>query len=302
MLTLLAASAASALSIFDVIQLSENGYTDRQIIDLMEATGSVFELEAQDLPKLKQLGVDETVIRAMLERAPEESSGGEPGTDSSPGSRRRSEHEQPRDEHAPVVEAAPVASRAGTPSVSFQPAEEELSGGHLHMAMTLGGLEVLILRDEGSFPTVRARAREVAHRLTTVLTLDGGCCFLDSAGERGPAVVSQESASGERITILEVTAADAHAYQLRSGRRVSRELLAAYWADLLSDYLALAQGRPPERTLALHDGDALGVLHQALRSSGVRAGDLRGAAELLPQSVRHHLERMTAVIPVDYDR
>src|SRR3990172_4221136 len=65
-----------ALSIYDVIQLSQKKYSDKEIIALMEATDSFFELKAEDITRLKSLGVSEKVIREMLKRVPPES---EPG-------------------------------------------------------------------------------------------------------------------------------------------------------------------------------------------------------------------------------
>ncbi len=61
---------AAALSIVDIIQLSQNDYSEEEIIKLIEVTESAFELEAADLPRLKDLGVREAVIRVMLERVP----------------------------------------------------------------------------------------------------------------------------------------------------------------------------------------------------------------------------------------
>ncbi len=68
--TLAMATPASALSIVDIVQLSQNSYSEEAIIKLIEVTSSAFELEAEDLPRLKELGVSEAVIRVMLERVP----------------------------------------------------------------------------------------------------------------------------------------------------------------------------------------------------------------------------------------
>ena len=69
-LALTVATPAAALSIVDIIQLSQNDYSEAEIIKLIEVTESAFELEAADLPRLKGLGVHEAVIRVMLERVP----------------------------------------------------------------------------------------------------------------------------------------------------------------------------------------------------------------------------------------
>ena len=313
----LAPEPTVALSIFDIIQLGNSGYTDKQIIALIESTASMFELEAEDLPRLKQLGIGEAVIRAMLERAPAEAPGNWPEDDATPSASGAAsvsvEEATDRHEHAEKAPGdnakeglgpgseRPEPGRATQPLVSFHPVQEERSGDHFHMALTLSGLEVLILRDEGTFPSMQARALKVAQRLDAALALGDGAFYM-SSGAGGPSVVFRGAVTHQRITVLEVSAADARAYELRSGRQVTRGVLAAYWADLLSDFGAIAMGRRPSRTLALHDGDALGVLYQALRSSVGQGGGLRAAAELLPSSVKHHLERLASAVPIDYDR
>ncbi len=73
------ATPAGALSIVDIVQLSQNSYSEEAIIKLIEVTSSAFELEAEDVPRLKELGVSEAVIRVMLERVPAAS--GDAGSD-----------------------------------------------------------------------------------------------------------------------------------------------------------------------------------------------------------------------------
>lgn len=73
------ATPAGALSIVDIVQLSQNNYSEEAIIKLIDVTSSAFELEAEDVPRLKELGVSEAVIRVMLERVPAAS--GDAGND-----------------------------------------------------------------------------------------------------------------------------------------------------------------------------------------------------------------------------
>ena len=56
----------SALTVYDVIQLSAKNYSDQDIVTLIKVTNSAFELKAEDIPRLTDLGVSETMIRAML--------------------------------------------------------------------------------------------------------------------------------------------------------------------------------------------------------------------------------------------
>ncbi len=65
-------SQAFALTIYDVLQLSGKEYSDDDIIALIQATNSAFELKAEDIPRLMELGVSETVIQTMLKAVPEE--------------------------------------------------------------------------------------------------------------------------------------------------------------------------------------------------------------------------------------
>jgi len=55
-----------SLSIYDVIMLSQKDYEADDIIALIETTGSAFDLTAKDVTRLKEAGVSEAVIQAML--------------------------------------------------------------------------------------------------------------------------------------------------------------------------------------------------------------------------------------------
>ena len=72
------ASLAWAVSIYDVIELSRQGYSDAEVVNIIRTTGSVFELTAEDIPRLKNLGVSDAIIRSMLMAEP----AGSPETES----------------------------------------------------------------------------------------------------------------------------------------------------------------------------------------------------------------------------
>ena len=57
-------SLAWAVSVYDVIELSRQGYSDEEIVKVIRTTRSVFKLTAEDIPRLKNLGVNEVVNRA----------------------------------------------------------------------------------------------------------------------------------------------------------------------------------------------------------------------------------------------
>ena len=181
---LLGASRASvALTILDVIQLSQRNYTDAQIIEIIEATDAVFELEAADLPRLKQLGVSEAVIRVMLRRRPPASTQTSSESSDAARSAAPTAPDRPPVTPAPPPSLADVAQRANRPrqparSVTATPPSsavrpsraaavpsglstgtaprltavalvaEDRAGGHAHVALVLRGLEVFVLRDE----------------------------------------------------------------------------------------------------------------------------------------------------------
>ncbi|HLN59844.1 MAG TPA: hypothetical protein VK416_14880 [Thermoanaerobaculia bacterium] len=57
-----------AISVFDVIRLTQEKYSDQEIIKVIKVTDSRFVLTADDTSRLKKEGVTESVIREMLSR------------------------------------------------------------------------------------------------------------------------------------------------------------------------------------------------------------------------------------------
>lgn len=326
------ARAAPALTIFDIIQLTESGYDDGQIVALIEATNSVFDLEAADLVRLKDLGIGETVIRSMVMRMPprplepseERPASAEPLSQASgarliAGQRPQSLASVARSGTVGSP-AAPRAERAapglreptlGAPSgpirrgVAFTTVtvQEEDAGDHTHVAVAFSGLQLLILREEGRYPSIGARATAVAGQLRAAWAAGDGE-FRRGLVEGTEAVIFHSALDGQDIVVVAATAGDAYAYEIRSGRHVTPELLARYWTDLLSDYWAvIARGSPPTRLLGIHEGEALGVFYHALHSApGPGDQTIDAAADLLPSSVRHHLARLAATVPGEYRR
>ena len=56
------------MNIYDVVELSRRGYSDYEIVGIIEATESVFELTSEDSVGLENLGISPQVIEAMMER------------------------------------------------------------------------------------------------------------------------------------------------------------------------------------------------------------------------------------------
>ena len=70
-LFLIVPTTARALSLHDVIQLSNAGYSDKRIISLISATQSRFQVDADSLVTLTEAGVSDRVLQAIIEaRAP----------------------------------------------------------------------------------------------------------------------------------------------------------------------------------------------------------------------------------------
>ena len=298
---LLAVSAqAAAMTVYDVIQLSKKSYSDEGIIALIETTDSAFELKADDIPRLVELGVSEPVIQAMLKAVP-----AEPPVESAP-DRAPGQYVGSRVEHKSAGGAANalVGSEKTVPraKVDSELLTEPGSGGHHHRVINLSGIRLLVLRDEGGFPTVAARARAVVERLRGASAMEEGQFQPAHMGGRD-AVVFISSGTGRQVTVVSVSTRDASAYQRRSGRRVTADLLAAYWSDLLTDYWSLAlEGQPPVRLAALHEGEALQELYDGLdKSIGNDADRLSGAFLSLPKQERDHLLQLAVSVPRDFN-
>ena len=61
------APSALALSLFDVIQMTEGGYEEAEIIRLMDVTGARFELDADGVKALKEAEVSQAIIHRLLD-------------------------------------------------------------------------------------------------------------------------------------------------------------------------------------------------------------------------------------------
>jgi hypothetical protein len=71
---LLPAAEARAVTIADIIELSRAGLSDDVIVELIEVQGRIYSLDAERILEIRQAGVSERVILAMLRsgRRPEE--------------------------------------------------------------------------------------------------------------------------------------------------------------------------------------------------------------------------------------
>jgi len=178
--------------------------------------------------------------------------------------------------------------------------KESGSGNHHHQVITLSGIRLFILRDEGSYSSLTERAKAVANRLSNASAKDGEFHPGHVAGS--DAVMFTATGSTKKTMIVTISAQDARAYHRRSGRHVSQDLLAAYWSDLLTDYWALSLGgQPPERLTKLHEGGALQELYEGLdKAVNTDADRLSRAFQALPKQERDHLLKLAVSVPSDF--
>jgi hypothetical protein len=224
LLFLLPASLA-AISVFDVIRLSQERYADEEIIRLIRTTDSRFFLSAEDTIRLRKEGVTEAVIREMLSRpAPKQ------------------EGQPPASEGAAKPSSPPNATRgsAGVPTGARpEPlfSASSLKGrdaGRAPASVTLAGMEVLAVRGPDGFSSSLARARAVAATLNGLAARPAGRFAVRVVGPDTRVVF--ETSGGPATDVLTVTPADAAGYRAARSRPVTAAALASLWASLLNDY------------------------------------------------------------------
>jgi hypothetical protein len=299
------AGLAWAISIYDVIELSRD-FSDEEVVAIIRSTRSTFELTAEDIPRLKNLGVSEAIIRAMLITQPAES------TEKGPFLNATGEHDQVSLAESAVqndiviIPAISERSSHDSPVLisrrfSVKLVAEEAAGGHLHAFVTLNGLPILILRDEGGFQSIEKRGETVVSNLERAMEIGDGHFRVQHA--KGTELVVYQGADLREVPIITINHRDVRAYDVRSERRLNSDILAAYWAALLNDYWAIALlHQAPSRLVNLHRGDALMMLFKLVsQSESDRQTDLGAAVQQLPGTIQRHLERLARAVPDDFD-
>ena len=292
LLVLLPASLA-AISVFDVIRLSQGRYSDEEIIRLIQTTDSRFVLSAEDTIRLREAGVTESVIREMLAR---------------PAPRRESE---PASEGAANPSRPPAAAGGSGDDVRYDRRREPLFAGSpyqemsdrpAHAAVTLAGIEVLIVRDRAGFSSPLVRARAVARTLNSLTAPGSGRFAPRVAGQDSK--VTFEGVDRSATDIVTVMPADVAAYRVAGRHEVSSRTLASFWAALLNDYWAIGvAGKPPRYLVDSREGQALERLSRAVRlPAGSRdAAAVRAALESLGPTDRENLRRLPTAVPDELD-
>jgi hypothetical protein len=292
-------SLAGAVSVYDVIELNRQGYSDEQIVDIVRTTGSVFKLTAQDIPRLKELGVSETVIRVMLESGLADLSGS--------GSLPNIEMDSPATGTNESAIANPSSygytemNAAAPYRFSLQAGSAGAPGDQQLVYVTMLGAPVLVLGAAGRFGSIEERGTAVVRNLEEAVRLgDGGFRLLqtDDAVQ-----VVYHSVSLRELPVITLDRRDIDAYDERSDRPVTSNVLASYWAALLNDYWAIAvQHRPPSRLVSLHRGAALKLLFEVVHAEDAeQQGHAKMAFEQLPAEKRKHLQGLATAVPEDFN-
>lgn len=287
-------SQVLSLTVYDVIQLSTKQYSDKDIITLIEVTNSAFELKAEDIPRLLDLGVSETIIQTMLKAVP-----------------KQTEHSQ--SSSAPGVSAGIITSSANHAGPEHKPPliaggyfdnkpfQESASGHHHHQAITLAGVNLLVLRHKGEFNSIKSRANAAVTQLQFAVASGKGM-FKSNTIKGNHAVLFYRQNTSQPIYILSISTADANAYQRRSGREVSPTLLAAYWSSILSDYWSIAVNDvQPARLADVHEGEALSDLYQQwITPPVISTTRLQDVVRLLSSQTQQHLQHLATMVPRDF--
>ncbi len=293
--TLFVSSQVLSLTVYDVIQLSTKNYPDKDIITLIEVTNSAFELKAEDIPRLLKLGVSETVIQMMLKAVPDQST----GHSLPPSSPQASNSIIATQTRRPAPADTKVIIAGG--NFDYKPYQEAGAGHHHHQAINLAGVNLLVLRHKGGFSSIKKRAAAAITQLG-LAALAGKGTFQPHTINKTPVLLFYGENTSQPIYILNISAADAYAYQLRSGRTVSPALLAAYWSRLLSDYWSITVNNvKPVHLAEVHEGEALNDLYQQwIKPPVIPDARLQDAAQLLSSQTQHHLLHLATTVPRDF--
>ncbi len=307
--SLLISMQAFAITVYDVIQLSNKNYSDKDIIALVKVTGSSFDLKGEDIKNLKELGVSKTVIQAMLDGSAAVSADTPPHVEQHVKEKLKHNSNQPPPVSSPhegkgfsasdVVSNSAAVEGSGSRSDFYSKRiDEHGAGGHQHQGVFLSGIKLFVLRDEGNYPSLNERAQAVVSRLIQAASMAGE---FHSAHEAGSDGVSFSPNQGETaFRVITVSAKDARAYQRRSGRRVTADILSAYWSDLLTDYWSILAGQTPKRLTGIHEGEALLELYEAVKKSVDEKVRVPNAWESLPVQEQNHLQKLAVSVPHDF--
>lgn len=313
-------SSSWAISLYDVVRLSQNGYSDEVIIELIDDTGARFQLDADSLVTLKEAGVSERVIQALIKATATDPSDPIRTGDSEVTETAEAHGAESSRGHGPAPTVTPTAARSSLASRASRPTKGPFSSyrfdesrmghdySHQHYALAVKGLAVLTLRSETGYRTIAERAGEVTLLLNQVMNEQRSGLFFAS-GEPDASVWFRATAADPPLRILRVGRGDVIAYQRRSLGAVSKDRLAAYWAALLNDYSQLfIHRRAPLELVDLHSGEVLSRVYEELNSppeeeAGASRGETASVLRILDHLAaedKEHLLELATRIPAEF--
>jgi hypothetical protein len=280
------------LSAEDVLRLTREGYPKEQIIRRIRLAESRYVLSADEAVALKEAGVSEPVIAEMLSR-PEVRPVGLARSEAVAGAPPPQMGERARSRVSVSYSGKELKVERRLPPVFVA------SAGDKAAAVGIDGLEILVLSGAARDSSPLERAEKIAARLND-LAHSGLGRF--SAADEAPNVLFQ-STDGRAMDIVEVTAADAAAFQRRQGSGVSARAVASYWSALLNDYWSVAvAGKPPRQLVFSRDGQVLAELSRALKASPGLGGPhaIEIAAASMGPDARDRLRRLASHVPEEF--
>jgi hypothetical protein len=264
---LLGPSCLIAFNVDDVLDLSKKGYGERQVIEIIRAQG-LFDLQAEDIARLKAAEVGEPVIRALVEKV----------------QLALTEKYKNSGPFQFLTKIAPQTDMTRHPSWSI----------------VSGSAELLTFRDDAGYLNTRTRAEVVARRLNQALVTGAGKF---TAGRRGgqSCVIFQSSRDLVIVSVSdrEIAGADVTKDKLAADWA---GVLNHYWESLpssvlyrlpapvtLKDMILLAKVRIPDET-------ALAFFHSRefdinLQPDEVKSLKATGVSE---EVIQYVLKRMAA--------
>ncbi len=299
---LLVSTQAIAITVYDVIQLSDKAYSNEDIIALIKDTNSAFQLKAEDVANLLELGVNEPVIQAMLEAKPLTQ---EPKNKASKNTQDKSSTSVTTDENTKKPSdnkiITPFNSLISWTDFRSVTSTEKAHKDTQYQAITYSGIPLFIIKDKARYKSIAERGKAVANQLDKIAGVKG--VFTASQNGIHDTVAFIPQGHHKKITIIEVTSRDAKTYQQsKKGKEITADVLITYWSELLTDYWMLAfNNQPPKQLTKFNQGKALVTLYKtlnpAIKNSSVR---LARAFQGLQMEDQKRLSQLASSIPDNF--
>jgi hypothetical protein len=219
---ILTSHTAFGFGIEDVVRLKQSGYDEQQILEII-ATKPSFDVEPEEIARLKEVNVSENLIRSLIER----------------------------------VQVLLANKQAQTKSLQFKPKIIPGAGiGDPFWSIVSGSTELLEIGDDAGFLSTKTRAEVIARQLNKALMIGGGR-FTVIPRNQFSAVVFQ--GISDQVVIVSVSNEDA-AIHSRNSEAQTPEFVADQWSDTLNRFwmsLPTDLLLPAPRSITLNDMEML---------------------------------------------